>query len=67
MLALFQFKTNFSRPTLLDALENFQAYFKPIIDLDFVYLDRFYVDIGKEICPRVNLLPSERASIEDEA
>jgi hypothetical protein len=62
-----QFKTSPSRPTLLDALENFQAYFERIIDLDFVYLDRVYVDIGKEICPRVGLLPSQRASIDDEA
>ncbi len=62
-----QFKTSPSRPTLLDALENFQAYFERIIDLDFVYLDRFYVDIGKEICPRVSLLPSQRGSIGDEA
>jgi hypothetical protein len=62
-----QFKTSPSRPTLLDAMENFQAYFERIIDLDFVYLDRFYVDIGKEICPRVGLLPSQHGGVDDEA
>ena len=62
-----QFKTSPSRPTLLDALENFQTYFERIIDPDFVFLDRFYVDVGKEICPRVSLLASQVGGVDDEA
>jgi hypothetical protein len=62
-----QFKTSPSRLTLLDTMENFQAYFERIIDLDFVYRDRFYVDIGKEICPRVSLHLFQRGAIDDEA
>ena len=42
-----QFKTSPSRPTFLDAMENFQSYFELIIDSEFVHLDRFYADIGK--------------------
>jgi len=48
-----QFKTSPFRPTMLEAMENFESYFKRIVDVDFVYLDRLYVDLGKEICPRV--------------
>jgi hypothetical protein len=62
-----QFKTNPSRPTLLDALENFRAYFERIMDLDYVYLDRFYVDVGKEICARSSRLAHQPAGVEDEA
>ena len=61
-----QFKTSPSRPTLLDAIENFQTYFERIIDVDFVFLDRFYVDMGKEICPRVSLLASQMGGVDDE-
>lgn len=62
-----QFKTSPSRPTLLDAMQNFESYFERIIDTDFVYLDRFYVDIGKEICPRTSLVPSQSGQFGDEA
>ena len=62
-----QFKTNPSRPTLLDALENFQTYFERIMDLDYVYLDRFYVDVGKEICARSSRLAHQPAGFDDEA
>lgn len=64
-----QFKTSPSRPTMLDAMENFQAYLERIIDFDFVHLDRLYVDIGKEICPRVSLslLSPQRGHVGDEA
>ena len=62
-----QFKTSPSRPTVLDAVDNFQSYFERIMDLDHIFLDRFYVDLGKEICPRTSLLPSARAAIDDEA
>jgi len=55
-----QFKTSPLRPTLLDAMENFQTYFERIVDLDFVFLDRFYVDVGKEICARVSRLRGQR-------
>lgn len=62
-----QFKTSPSRPTMLDAMENFQSYLERVIDLDFVYLNRLYIDIGKEICPRISLLSSERQRVGDEA
>jgi hypothetical protein len=52
---------------MLDAIENFQSYLERVVDLDFVYLDRLYVDIGKEICPRVSLLSSQRRHVGDEA
>jgi hypothetical protein len=50
----------------LDALENFQTYFERIMDMNYVYLDRLYVDIGKEICPEVSLLSHQRARIDEE-
>jgi hypothetical protein len=62
-----QFKTSPSRPTMLDAMENFESYLERIVDLDFVHLDRLYVDLGKEICPRVSLLSSQRRHVGDEA
>jgi hypothetical protein len=62
-----QFKTSPSRPTMLDAMENFQSYLDRVVDLDFIYLDRFWVDVGKEICSRVSLLPSQRRHTGDEA
>jgi hypothetical protein len=62
-----QFKTTPSRPTMLDTIDNFQAYFERIIDLEYVFLNRFYVDLGKEICPSVGLLPDAQGTIDDEA
>jgi hypothetical protein len=62
-----QFKTSPSRPRLLDAMENFESYLERVIDMDFVYLDRLYVDAGKEICPRVSLLASQRRGVGEEA
>jgi len=61
-----QFKTSPSRPTMLDAMENFQAYFERVVDLDFIHLNRFYVDLGKEICPSVSLLRSQPTNFDDE-
>jgi hypothetical protein len=54
-----QFKSNSTYPTLLDCMERFQSYLEDLMDLDFIFLDRFYVDIGKEICPNVSLLPGQ--------
>jgi hypothetical protein len=48
-------------------MENFQSYLDRVIDLDFVFPDRLYVDLGKEICSRVSLLPSQQAHVGDEA
>jgi hypothetical protein len=62
-----QFKTSPSRPTLLDAMENFALYFDRYIDPTFIYIDRFYVDLGKEICPRVSLLRRQQQHTGDEA
>jgi hypothetical protein len=61
------FKTNPSQLTLLDAMMNFQSYFERIIDPDFVFLDRFYVDLGKEICPYLAFIPSQQNGPEHEA
>lgn len=62
-----QFKTSPSRPTMLDTINNFQAYFERIIDLKYIFLDRFYVDLGKEICASVGLPPDVHGTIDDEA
>jgi hypothetical protein len=62
-----QFKTSPLRPSMFDAMENFQVYLQRILDFDYVYLDQFYVDIGKEICPSVSLLPTQRRNTSDEA
>jgi hypothetical protein len=52
---------------MLDTINNFQAYFERILDLEYVFPDRFYVDLGKEICPSVGLLPDTQGTIDDEA
>jgi len=62
-----QFKTNAARPTLLDAIDHFHTYFERIIDLDHVVLERCYVDVGKETCAAVGLLPDARRTVDDEA
>ena len=43
---------------MLDTIEFFQLYLEDIIDLDLVFLDHFYVDLGKEIYLYVSLLES---------
>ena len=62
-----QFKTSPSRPTLLGAMNNFQSYLERVLDMDYVYQDGMYVDIGKEICPRTALLAHQRANVDEEA
>ena len=61
------FKTNPSKPTLLDAMENFQSYIERVIDMDLVFQDRFYVDLGKEICPYLSLVHTQQNTSDDEA
>lgn len=61
-----QFKTNPSQPTLLDAMENYQAYLETTLDIQFVDLDRFYVDVGKEICPRMAFLRAHTLGLDQE-
>jgi hypothetical protein len=48
-----QFKTDLSLAdsSLNNTLSNFQVYLDGILDLKHLSLDRFFVDIGKEICP----------------
>jgi hypothetical protein len=58
------FKTSPNRPRMLDTMEAFQTYLSSIIDLDFVYLDQLYIDIGKEICPRVGFLSEQEKKAE---
>lgn len=61
------FKTRTSMPTLLDVMEFFESFFDDIIDRTFIQLDRLYVDVGKEICPRVHMLSRQTPHIDDEA
>src|SRR6266480_5127431 len=61
-----QFKTSPSRPTLLDAMENFTSYLDRCVDLDFIHKDRLYVDLGKEICPHISLLQRQQQHTGDE-
>lgn len=61
-----RFKTRPSRPTVLDVMDAFQAYFEGVMDQDYIFLDRFYVDLGKEICPSVGLLPHVPYAVDDE-
>lgn len=48
-------------------MENCVVYLERIIDLDFVQLDRLYIDIGKEICNRMSRLPKQQSHIGEEA
>lgn len=61
------FQGSSSRPMLLDVMEHYESYLQPILDMRFVEQDRFYVDIGKEICPSVSLLPGEDRHAGEEA
>jgi hypothetical protein len=61
------FKSNPLRPTLFETMENFQSYFERVIDMDLIFRDRFYVDLGKEICPYLGLVPSQEYVLEDQA
>ena len=61
------FKTNPLRPTLLEAMESFQSYLERVIDMDLIFEDRFYVDLGKEICPYLGLCPTQQHHLEDQA
>ena len=61
------FQSTSSRPTLLDVMERYESFLEPIIDMQFVEQDRFYVDIGKEICPGVSMLPRENQHVGEEA
>lgn len=54
------FKTSPLRPTLLEAMEKFHSYLNSQIDLDLVFLDRLYIDIGKEICPYLGTVFTQR-------
>jgi hypothetical protein len=62
-----QFKSSREKPTLLDAMEGFQCYLERVVDFDFIYPDRLYVDVGKEICAQVSLLRSQSRHVDDEA
>lgn len=61
------FQGSSSRPTLLDIMEHYESYLQPLLDMSFVDLDRFYVDIGKEICPEVSHLPGQTRNVGEEA
>jgi hypothetical protein len=61
-----QFKTNEVRPGLGDAMEYFQSYLEDVLDLGYVELDRLYVDIGQEICPRPSILEGQGQAFDEE-
>ncbi|KAK5308814.1 hypothetical protein LTR93_012370, partial [Exophiala xenobiotica] len=61
-----QFKTNPIQPLLLDAMRNFRAFLDHTINVEFIYQDRFYVDLGKEICPPTALLSSQAIHIDED-
>lgn len=56
-----------SKPTWLDVMEHFESYLEQVIDLQFIEHERFYVDVGKEICANVSLLPEQHSQPGDEA
>ena len=62
-----QFKTNPSRPTLLDAMEYFDLYFEGVFDGQFVDWERSFVDLATELCPTASRLASEGLHIDEEA
>jgi len=64
---MLHFQGSSSRPTLLDVMEHYESSLQPILDMSFVDPDRSYVDIGKEICPSVSLLPGEDRHVGQEA
>lgn len=37
-------------------MEYFESFLEDCLDLDFIEMDRLYVDIGKEICPQTSLV-----------
>lgn len=61
------FKTSPSRPTIVNAMENFASYFDRNMDLSFIDPSRLWVDLAKEICPHVSLLSAQRGYVGDEA
>lgn len=54
-------------PSLLSVMDFFDGYFTDVIDPAFVQLDRFYVDVGKEVCPWAHRLPTQAVPDGDEA
>ena len=62
-----QFKSTPSKPTLLDVQQHFDDYLNGVLDLDHVDLERLYIDIGKETCPRVSQLRHQPLATDDEA
>lgn len=61
-----QFKTNLARPTLFGAMEYFQSYIEDTLDFDHVQRDRFYVDLGKEVCAQTSVAPIQRLQFGEE-
>ena len=51
------FQSVSSRPTLLDVIESLESYLNTVFDMRYVDHNRLYVDLGKEICPGISLLP----------
>ena len=61
-----QFKTSPSRPSMLDAMENFDSYLQRVVDINYVYIERLYIDIGKEICPSASYLATQAIDASNE-
>lgn len=50
-----------------DVFEHYTSYLELMLVMRFVEQDRFYADIGKEICPSVRLLLGEDRYMGEEA
>ena len=61
-----QLKTDPTRPTLLECMEDFITYLGRCLIMEHVQLQRLYVDIGKEVCPSTSLVRDDRPTLDEE-
>lgn len=57
-----RYKSKLTRPTLQNKLDDFITIFLQLFDLDFIYKNRLYIDIGKEICPQASAVQYQSQS-----
>lgn len=62
-----RFKGTALRPTMSNVMDDFELFLNDAVNMDFVYQERFYVDLGKETCPRVGATSSQSLRYGDEA
>ena len=61
------FQSVSSRPTLLDVIESLESYLNTVFDIRYVDYNRLYINLGKEICPGISLLPGQQRHVREEA